>query len=216
MDCRRSGALHHIDVIWRGIPLHVLSLAAPCGELVLDQVQRLFHVGDDDVHAHDVAGVHHLHVHQAQPALDLDAGAAADKVVIYGNNADADPVAVRRRNDGAQLGRALRFLCDHDEVDVCALQHLVELVRRAQVPRHRRVGAVLQVAGVAQLLRAPLHDVLQVAFGGRAAAEHQHAGGQVPAARMGGGQPADQLALGQHRQRRQQVKVPQQQAGKLL
>ena len=34
MDCRRSGALHHIDVIWRGIPLHVLSLAAPCGESI--------------------------------------------------------------------------------------------------------------------------------------------------------------------------------------
>ena len=34
MDCRRSGALHHIDVIWRGIPLHVLSLTAPCGESI--------------------------------------------------------------------------------------------------------------------------------------------------------------------------------------
>ena len=88
-----------------------------------------------------------------QPFPHTDAGAAADEIVINRNNADANPIGIRRRHNGAELGCALRFLCNDNEIDMGRFQDCMQAIHPAQIPRQGFVGGFLQIAGQMEGLR---------------------------------------------------------------
>ena len=191
-------------------------LSAPVFELFLDETQRFFHIGHDDVHAHDVAGVHQPQVHVPHAARAVQLGAGRDKVVVHRHRRHPQVEAVRQQHDAAHLGGVLHILRQHQHLDTVVPHDVVQIVHRAAVVGQIIAGRGGQIAAVAHRYAvAALEGFVIKAVRQLAAADQQRAGHNIIFAHVGVRHALEDHPLACNAEHRQQIVIQQQKARQL-
>ena len=196
---------------------HADVFPAPILKLFLDQAQRLVHVGDHNVHAHNVAGVHQMQVGVAHAAHAVQLAARGHKIVVDRHRRDPQVVAVRQQHDAADLGGVLHILHQYQRFDAVVPHDPVQVLHGAAVIGQGLAGGGGQIAAVPQRHRAfPAESLGVEPLRQLPAADQQRAGGNVVPAHIGIGGLVKGKPLAHNDHDGQKIIVHQQQAGELI
>ena len=112
---------------------HADVFPAPIFQFFLDEAQGLVHIGHDDVHAHDVAGVHQPQIHVPHTADAVQFAAGGHKVVVHRHRRHPQVEVISQQHNTAHFLGVLHILGQHQHFNFLGAHDLKQVGHRAAV-----------------------------------------------------------------------------------